>query len=147
MEREHYTKLPITRDPIDKTAALVTGKGWKGVDSIKRFGVQRWETCPPLKSRYDVKDIISRINNSLPVSDRKQDLTGKVFGRLTVMGIHEYKWSEKVAWIVRCSCGIFEPRKWKALLNPKHVQMCADCSHTLEIQKPDVLKRFSRKWK
>ncbi len=46
-----------------------------------------------------------------------EDLTGRVVGRLTVIGYHGSKKAKGSQWLVRCACGDYELRSTKAITN------------------------------
>ena len=59
----------------------------------------------------------------------ERDLTGIKFGRFEVIGKAIKDWMiTQSCWIVRCSCGDYETRKSKAILNPKNYgDRCHKC--------------------
>ena len=107
--REHYTEYPLTKDPVDKTAAIVTAKSPKWTELNYKYAQRkRFFTCPKMR----------RNNNTV-------DLSGIRFGRLTVIGLSgnrkklggTSKGKGKARgtkytrlWVVRCDCGVFEER-------------------------------------
>ena len=60
----------------------------------------------------------------------EEDFTGRVFGRLTVIGRSKDTWvkDRKVRWIVRCACGFYERMRSRVLrsLRPDD-HMCSSC--------------------
>ena len=69
-----------------------------------------------------------------PYPGPKQDnLTGRIFGRLTVIG---YRGggakTHGTLWVVRCSCGRYATRRTKSIKNPKNTIDC--CQYCKEIQ-------------
>jgi len=75
---------------------------------------------------------------SIPKSAKSEDLTGLTFGRLRVIGLLVSKGSStQASWVCRCSCGVYVPRKAKAIkaalrgAGPLGA-MCFFCSKVLE---------------
>ncbi len=59
-------------------------------------------------------------------------LVGITFGRLSVIGLHA---TVNGLWVVRCTCGNYEGRRTKAILNPKNkYDRCAKCEHLRHIK-------------
>ena len=60
-----------------------------------------------------------------------EDLTGRVFGRLTVIGrLYDPAFinGKKVRWVVRCTCGYYETRRNRAIKKlTEEQQMCSQC--------------------
>lgn len=71
----------------------------------------------------------------LPNTDKRvnyvDDMTGKIVGRLTVIGrFYDPKWGngEHVRWVVRCTCGYYETRRNKGIRKLTIQQsMCSQC--------------------
>lgn len=139
--KEHYTKLPITREPVDKMAALVVSKGWNIGESKKKIVIDHWEICPPLR-KYD---------RDCP----HPNLTDIKFGRMIVVGLFKPFYRDhymerfygdkciKVSWICKCACGDFEPRKMKAILNPNNQNdACHKCRHIEELRHCEERRRL-----
>lgn len=67
-----------------------------------------------------------------------QDLTGREFGRLRVIGIFDSIGSPKKnagLWVCRCVCGRFETRKAKAVRNPRNAEdRCQECHQVKYLQ-------------
>lgn len=57
-----------------------------------------------------------------------QDLTGRPFGRMTVIGYHKSKAGLGALWLVRCVCGYYELRRSKAIVNSGAEQSCSECT-------------------
>lgn len=60
----------------------------------------------------------------------EEEFTGRVLGRLTVIGRSMDAWekSKKVRWVVRCACGWYERRRSRALRDMTlDAQMCSNC--------------------
>ena len=79
---------------------------------------------------------IVRSDIPLPITTRRllseEDFTGRVIGRLTVIGRSDEpiknQWFPHIRWVVRCACGWYERRNSKALreMDPQD-QMCSSC--------------------
>jgi 5-methylcytosine-specific restriction protein A len=76
----------------------------------------------------------------LPITTRqlsagKEDMTGRVFGRLTVIGQADRPtnaWG-KMRWVVRCACGFYELRRSSGLREGRmEAQMCSACQQLEE---------------
>jgi hypothetical protein len=116
----------FTSAPLNKTAALVTGKGVHFDDTakLKRNPGHRHFEAPPVC--VDPKDY--------PQAPEFQDLRGRKIGRMKVVGylgtLGYSKWA-KGAWLVRCVCGDYETRKAKTIKtsnDPNH--SCDRCAYT-----------------
>lgn len=102
--------------PVDKTAAMVTQKGTSFVPKIKPHSIT-------------VTDIRPQIWNGTHLDGF--DLTGKRFGRFTVIGLSAEKRSR---WVCRCDCGNYEMRRAKSVQNPANdFDRCIICRKTLYI--------------
>lgn len=98
----------IHRDAADQTAAKVFAGGAHYFNPV-HVANAHWEIQPPLKL--------------IPAGT--VDLTGRKFGRFTVLGMHL---TIKGRWVCRCSCGEFETRKGKSILNPENEgDRCTKC--------------------
>lgn len=110
---------PEGLDPIDRLAALQMAKGEKLLEPELKDApnILQWRTRPRIK----------------PHLGNTPDLTGRVVGRLTVIGplaeLNTPNHGSK--WVVRCSCGEwYETRSSKAINNPKNVDdCCRRCRH------------------
>ena len=106
-----------TQLPINKTAALVTGKGTHFDPVIK-------------PSCYATTDIRPRLR---PVPKNTLDLTGVRFGRFVVVGLPA---DLNDRWVVKCDCGNYEHRRAKAIRNlANNVDRCNVCRKTHYILK------------
>ena len=60
-----------------------------------------------------------------------ENLTGQVFGRLTVVGrLHDLNWEngKKIQWVVKCTCGYYETRRNGSIRKLTTEQsMCSQC--------------------
>lgn len=107
--------------PINKTAAIVTSKGYSY--ETKTINSQCLFSENGLKTKTVTKGCL--------------DFTGTKFGRFTVIGLSAD--SNKSKWVVRCSCGCFEVRKTKCVRKLLPDQMCIKCYSALQaIKKADT---------
>lgn len=117
-----------SRKPINKTAALVTGKGVH-FDSKKKIVQRHWSVCPKLK----------------PVSKGCPDLRGKRVGHFTVVGKYSSRKNRGSMWAVRCDCGDFETRSSKAIKNVENYgdrcELCRELSH---LKRKEVYNRHPK---
>ena len=108
--------------PINKTAARIISGGTHYEQKLNPAAHIAHSDCPlPIKP-IDVK--------------RRRDpcfvnLLGKKTGRLTVIGLADFKHKDKTksaTWVVRCACGNYEHRSSKAIKNPNNVDdACRFC--------------------
>lgn len=110
----------IASVPIDKTAARQMSKGihWEPKLEIAQTHVH--QDAPTLRR----------------VPSHIVDLTGRTFGRLTVVGLFHEKGSfgqrKKLGeiWQVRCQCGQYETRRGKGIqFRTNHDDCCIKCSY------------------
>jgi hypothetical protein len=107
-------KIPRMHSPVNRLVASVIGPGI------------RYEETFLVKS-----EIVSELPLPIrpyPIHSRTEDnLTGKTFGRFTVIGLS----STSPNWVVRCTCGRYCYRKSKVLkkieLDGESSVMCARC--------------------
>lgn len=115
--------------PVNKTAALVTSPGFSFRADIKRT-VPVWD-APPITIRP---------------ANGEMDLKGKTFGRLRVIGKLPANVCGKNKWLCQCSCGLYEPRRPKAINNPRnHVDACYDCRTIHERKRNAIRNAFFEK--
>ena len=120
-------RLPrVTDIPVDRLAARVVSKGSR-YESKKVIDQLHWEIRPKLRCRRE----------------QEPYLVGKKFGQFTVVGIY-YK-TDRTRWVCRCTCGHFEVRKKKAILNPRNksdrCELCRELEHLIE---KDYFNRHGR---
>lgn len=97
----------VQRDPIDRTAAMILGKGV--APPAVKITCDHWEIRPQLKKHVS-KDC---------------DITGTRQGRLVAIGMHH---DRNDRWVVRCDCGSFELRTARAMKNPANsADKCVKC--------------------
>lgn len=98
-------KHDASLDPVNREAAFQMAKGVKNLPV--NVVTPHWELCPPMKTvKFAAPD---------------HDLTGRKFGRFTVVGFSR-DYAKK--WVVRCACGDFETRSSKAVKNPANAEDC-----------------------
>lgn len=95
----------LTSSPLNATAAKVTARGehWEPEGQIPP-GLKHWKAPPPMK-HYEVRS----------TSPGNVDLTGKKFGRFTVLGLWAETASDGARWVCRCVCGDYEARSSKSI--------------------------------
>lgn len=105
----------MNRVPVNKTAALVTGRG---VHYTPKKKIQTADQITPIPTR--------------PVR-HGVDLSGTRQGRLTVIGLAH---RVKGRWVVRCDCGVYTLRTAKAISNPANNQdRCEHCRHLAQVKR------------
>ena len=121
----------LTSFPVDSMAAKVAGNGYEfSPNKIVLTNDSEF----PLRIRLATK------------SEKGQktfiDLTGKKFGRFTVLGqARDFQKN----WVVRCSCGKYTTRTSKAIKNPaNNVDSCEHCRHLAHL-KNEIHYRVSGK--
>jgi hypothetical protein len=110
--------LPLTHHPVDRAAGMALARG---VHFDVRVGDHHVHSDAPLPTR------------PLPAINRATlpDLTGQVFGRLTVVGLAR---DVPKRWVVRCRCSRFELRSTKALRDSDPDRMrCMACERTRQL--------------
>lgn len=118
-------KIPRMHSPVNRQAAAVIGSGNQYKEPEYKAALH---SAGPLPTR------------SWPVTSRSEDdLTGKRYGRFTVIGLY----TETQSWVVRCDCGIYTTRKSKALKSalggPN--MMCARCDRRERIKNNEGLRK------
>ena len=118
-----------TRAPVDGTAARVTSKGFDYTPD-KKIAQLHWETCPKTKD----------VPKDMPVD---KVLTGRKFGRFTVIGLYPKKGrANKGRWVCRCACGRYETRTRRAITNPQNTDdCCCLCRHLKHLQREDKRRK------
>ncbi len=115
----------VTSRPLNKTAALVTGKGvhWEPAKEV----IKPWDawTDLPLPTR----PITAAQLCQLPA------LTGRRIGRLTVVG-YAGPGASGARWVVRCDCGMYGHQRTKSLTagHAKTRGMCPRCDYLEELK-------------
>jgi hypothetical protein len=115
------------RSAIDRVAARVTGRG----------------------ERFDARKIIKTADQSTPIEIRSlcditpelRTLSGRRFGRMTVMGLS----FSPGRWVVRCDCGVYTLRSAKAIRNPNNdTDCCEQCRHLLYLKRAEIWRRTGK---
>ncbi len=123
-----YEPNPVVDDfharrPVDKKAALVTGRGSSYTHLTSGQHALEWKVPPVGEMPYP----------GVP------DLRGRKFGRFTVMYFfrtHRKKKSKRQLWIVRCTCGVYSYRSSNAIQNPaNNADACVQCSHLIYLRR------------
>lgn len=116
--------------PVNKTAAMVTGKGTSFEPEMDLSSVTRWDHRP----------------HTYAVPKGTPDMTGKRQGRLTVVGYHgssKNNRSSPSRWVVRCVCGMYEIRAGKSLRNANNSDdRCYDCRKLQSMQRNEEYRRL-----
>ena len=121
-----------TRVPVNHTAAaVVLGKG---VHFIPNKIITTGDSELPIPTKP-----LTRHELSQP---QFVDLTGKKFGRFTVIGKSR---DHGARWVVRCSCGKYSLRKTKAINNPSNAQdRCEECRHLAHLKREQMWRATGR---
>ena len=120
------------RVPVNKTAAMVVGKGFC-FESKKKIQTQESDFPFPLVMDFEGEDI-----------------TSKKTGRLTVIGLLDDGLSINNGlmnrkWVTKCVCGKYVIRRGRALLNPKNTQdRCERCRELAFLKREDVKRRTGK---
>ena len=117
----------LASSPVNATAARQMGKGVSWTPATR---LMDWfADMPPMKpeSYYRGKGL---------ENGEWVDFRGRIFGRLTVMGVMEKgtETNERSSWVCRCKCGDFCTRKSKSLKVAQRggntfSPMCGRCSY------------------
>lgn len=98
----------LTSTPLNSTAAKVTARGEHWVPRTPLpAGLEHW------KARPLVKPYVAN-----PQDRQAPDLTGKRFGRFTVIGVLDDSGAGKnrgLRWVCQCACGDYEAKKSRAI--------------------------------
>jgi hypothetical protein len=116
--------------PINKTAALVIGKGFHYEPNKK---VQTIESNNTLPTRP--------LNSSELHSKDFTDCTGLRAGRLTVVGVYLLG----SGWVCKCDCGVQCVRRQRSILNKNNTQdRCEECRHLAFLKKDEKYRRTGK---
>lgn len=102
--------------PVNKAAALALSGGGEHFETKTRATVHHWSDPQPCR----------------PAPDAIKHLSGKRYGRLTVVG---FLVSPPGRWLCRCVCGRYTARSSKAVRTGSAVDRCDDCRATGVLQK------------
>jgi hypothetical protein len=118
----------VKRKPVDKTAALVTGKGVHYEREVK--------------SEYSISDLpiptrlVERNNDGNP---EFEDLTGRRAGRMVCIGLaRDYNGR----WVVKCDCGRYTTRSTKSIKKAAPDNMCEHCQRIVNVKRYQEYKRL-----
>jgi hypothetical protein len=123
-----FDKILASR-PVNQQAARVLGKG---VDytPTKKITQRHWSSPPPTMA---ISDQLRRTSSFV-------DLTGRAFGRFKVVGM-----LNAGRWLCRCSCGDYETRRHRAILNPENFgDRCENCRHLAFLKRREVFDRSGK---
>jgi len=120
----------VVRNPIDRNAFNVVQPGdapWP-----TRSGGEWRGAAPPLLRDRRPND--------------QQDMTGRTFGKLTVIGLSTKAGKDSrggaACWICRCECGYFVARKTKAVRNSRNnYDACTQCRHVEALKEAPYRRR------
>ena len=116
--------------PINKTAALVIGKG-VNYDCPKKVQTVESKNVLPLRPA-----LFSDLNKNGFI-----DCTGLSIGRLKVLGIYK----NGGGWVCRCVCGTYCVRRQKAILNKNNTQdRCEECRHLAYLKRDEYRRRTGK---
>lgn len=118
----NYDRI-ITSAPLDRQAAVIGAADGEGGEQelapTKAAGRVQWDAPPPCE----------------PLPSGVVDLSGMVVGRLKVLrflGRGSGSGADANRWLVRCSCGAYESRRNKPILQPQVEDMCGRCHVSLK---------------
>lgn len=124
--------LDMKRLPIDRVAARVVGKGVHWTPN-KKVQTADSETPLPIADLRTLDPQVKKIS---------QKVIGTRCGRLTILGLSAEK---RGRWVVRCQCGMFTLRTFKALNNPKNnTDCCEQCRHLLHLKRSEIHRRTGK---
>lgn len=115
--------------PINKTASIVTSRGYYYTPKIKPSG-----TGKSIDSDVMIK--------TRAVQKGQLDLTGERYVRLTVVGL-----SEEVngKWVCRCDCGKYTLRTAKSIKKKtKESGCCDECHHLAALRRKEAFLRTKK---
>lgn len=114
------------RLPVNKTAAIVVGKGVDYDAPINPKANKVFQDKPPKIRAFTGCD----------------DLSGVKFGRFTVVGL---SLDFNSRWVVRCACGNFEMRKAKSIKNKSNsIDCCLECRHLIYLKRNEVWRNTGK---
>ena len=119
------------RVPVNKIAALVTGRG-------EHFAPRKF-------AQNNDRDTPIETRPLTPVETNAQgfiDLSKRRVGRFTVLGISR---DFPRQWVVRCDCGRYSTRSAKAIKNKDNGQdRCEHCRHLAQLKRSEHWRRTRR---
>ena len=118
-----------SRLPVNKAAGRVLGGGFN-YEPNKKIVQQHWSAPPKI----------------VPAPRNFEDLTGRKFGRFTVIGyLPSTNTSKGSLWLVRCVCGDYESRRTRSVRNPKNNNDCCEnCRHLIHLKRTDEFLRTGK---
>lgn len=117
--------------PINGTAARVMARG-ESFEFTENEYIS--DSCMPLPTREITPEML--LNSSFT------DLTGKVFGRFTVIGLSISRDSK---WVCRCVCGTYILRKVKGLKDGGAANSpCNQCYRLAVLKKREYFRRTGK---
>ena len=123
-----FDKLAVSR-PVNRQSATVAGSGGSHYSP-------KIKTCERVYSDIPVhSDVPAKMVQNLPKAPTFTDLTGRKFGKFTVVGyLGKLNPKVKGKWQVRCVCGSYEQRTAKAICSAiagvpgtESTAMCLSC--------------------
>lgn len=120
-----------SRKPVDRLAAQVVQPGVHFTPEKK-----------VLSNDSDTPIAVRPIPKAARSAKNFDDLTGRKFGRFTVIGLAR---DFKKQWVVRCDCGRYSTRHSKAVKNPANEQdRCEHCRHLAYLKREEHWRRTGR---
>ncbi|WP_148050978.1 hypothetical protein [Pseudomonas fluorescens] len=116
--------------PVDRMAARVVGAGVTHEYSISDGAVNSFLPLP-----------VRKPNRNEAGQDCFVDLTGRKFGRLTVVGISA---EVNARWVVRCVCGSYGLRTAKTIKNADQEACCHQCHLLAVAKRKDLIRRTGK---
>jgi len=117
--------------PVNRVAVWVSLRGENFVPNKVVLTNDSWTPIPTRKAKK------VELN-----TDGFVDLTGRRFGRFTVIGIAK---DIKARWVVRCSCGIYSTRSAKAIKNKNNdIDSCEHCRHLAFLKREEAYRRTGK---
>lgn len=120
----------LNSTPINKTAALVVGKGVN-------------YNCPKKVQTVESKTILAfrTVSTNDATKNGFINCTGLSIGRLKVLGIYK----NGSGWVCRCICGTYCVRRQKAILNKNNTQdRCEECRHLAYLKRAEYIRRTGK---
>ena len=127
MYKQHPTDLVAdgVRSPVNRVAARVVMRG-ESFQSQRKLNQKEQST--PFRLRVPA-------SAAMATNPTFSDLTGRVIGSLTVLGLSEYNGK----WSCRCVCGRYVLRCKKSVLNPANcVDACHGCRSLRQAQRTHI---------
>lgn len=135
MKAMDYDRL-ATSAPLNRTAGAVTTESRDTY--TPNISIARRHSSSPLPTHAPSRNML--------VCPSFEDLTGRAFGRFTVIGLLDAPPEEKSSkkprqWVVRCACGDYETRTARAIRNPNNAHDACDyCLHLQNLRNRETAK-------